>query len=169
MNTKKPITEDMLLTWLIHWRDVIEKELPGAFESNPWLQHLGELEPSVLLVMATLLDEFVNTEEFKQRLVVKNMDEPQLSGHVLTLSPVFWEAAGHLGAFVGRVNNLMWASVFILERPESADFKEMYETFYILTGSHDGAKYFKDLLWTMDRLLPFDGTVRVTSLPDRMP
>ena len=99
--------------------------------------------------MAKLLDEFVNTENFKAPT------EPELSGHVLTV-------AGRLGAYFVRVNNLMWISffllegplsVFLLERPESADYKDMYQTFYILTGCHDGAKYFIDLLLNMDRLL----------------
>ena len=95
--------------------------------------------------MAKELDEFVNTEEFKTQACA---DLPQLSGHVLTV-------AGRLGAYFGPVNNFMWSSVFLLDgpillfllkRPESADYKEMYETFSILTGSHDGAKYFTDLL-----------------------
>ena len=100
--------------------------------------------------MVKLLDEFVNTEEFKAQACAEqeDEDEPQLSGHVLTV-------AGRHGAYFGRVNNLMWISVFLLdrplsvfllERPESADYEDMYQTFYILTGCHDGAKYFTDLL-----------------------
>ena len=95
--------------------------------------------------MAMQLDEFVNTQEFKDQACA---DQPELSGHVLTV-------AGRLGAYFGPVNNLMWISVFLLDgpillfllkRPESADYKEMYETFYMLTVCHDGAKYFTDLL-----------------------
>ena len=143
--TKKPITEEILLTWLIHWRDVIEKEVPGGFESNVWLQDLYKLYPVVLLLMAKQLDEFVNTENFKTQACA---DLPQLSGHVLTV-------AESLGAYFARVNNLMWMSVCVIERPESADYKQMYQTFYMLTGCDDGAKYFTDLLWNMDRLLVF--------------
>ena len=95
--------------------------------------------------MAKELDQFVNTQEFKDQACA---DQPELSGHVLTV-------AGRLGAYFGPVNNLMWISVFLLDRPlevflvkppESADFKQMYQTFYILTGCDDGAKYFTDLL-----------------------
>ena len=74
-----------------------------------------------------------------------------------------WSRKGRQTQFYfGRVNNLMWISVFLLdrplsvfllERPESADYEDMYQTFYILTGCHDGAKYFTDLLSNMDRLL----------------
>ena len=95
------------------------------------------------------LDEFVNTEEFKTQACAQQEDQPQLSGHVLTV-------AGRLGAYFGPVNNLVWASVFLLEGPilvfllkpvtEPAEYKEMYQTFFILTGCDDGADYFTYLL-----------------------
>ena len=96
--------------------------------------------------MAMQLDEFVNTQEFKDQACA---DQPELSGHVLTV-------AGRLGAYFGPVNNLVWASVFLLEGPilvfllkpvtEPAEYKEMYQTFFILTGCDDGADYFTYLL-----------------------
>ena len=133
--------------------------MPGGFESNPWLQHLGKLQPAVLLIMAKQLDEFVNTG------AQAGEDKPELSGHALTnttCSEPQVSVAGRLGAYFVPVNNLMWTtvfllgrplSVFLLERPESADYEDMYETFYILTGCHEGAKYFIDIFHNMDRLL----------------
>ena len=135
----------MLENWLGHWRNTTNKLVPKefetfgserfAFESDPRLQILEKLHPKTLLAMAHLLNQLVNTHNFKVQA-----RQYALSGSILSQAEL-------LVIYFWPLKNCIWCTLSYFEcENENDPFTEVYDCFYILTGyDHEGAKFFIDL------------------------